>query len=66
MPKWVLLRQSGQPDVFTVEIAAGQFAHLVAEQNVDVAVTVKAPDGTILVTADSPNRATGAEPARRR
>ena len=54
----------GQTDVFTVDVAAGQFAHVVAEQKgVDVVVIVAGPDGKVLVTADSPNRTLGPEPA---
>ncbi len=54
----------GLADVFTVEVQAGQFAHVVAEQKgVDVVVTVAGPDGKVVVTADSPNGTIGPEPA---
>ena len=46
----------GQTDVFTIEMTAGQLAHVVAEQKgVDVVVTVLGPKGNELLTADSPN-----------
>jgi CHAT domain-containing protein/Flp pilus assembly protein TadD len=54
----------GQADVFTVDMAAGQFAHVVAEQQgVDVVVTVLSPDGKLIMRADSPNFELGPEPA---
>src|SRR5580700_9589200 len=54
----------GLTDAFTVDMAAGQFAHVVAEQKgVNVVVTVVGPDGKVLVTADSPNYELGPEPA---
>jgi tetratricopeptide (TPR) repeat protein len=53
----------GQTDVFTIEMTAGQLAHVVAEQKgVDVVVTVLAPKGNELLTADSPNYELGPEP----
>jgi CHAT domain-containing protein/Tfp pilus assembly protein PilF len=54
----------GLMDVFTVDVTAGQFAHVVAEQQgVDVVVTVAGVDGKVQVTADSPNYTLGPEPA---
>ena len=53
----------GQTDVFTVEVAAGLFLHVVAEKKgVDVVLVLAGPQGKPLVTADSPN-AFGPEPA---
>jgi CHAT domain-containing protein/Tfp pilus assembly protein PilF len=55
---------AGQTDVFTVNVAAGQFLHVLVEQKgVDVVVVLADPDGKPLVTADSPNGAFGPEPA---
>src|ERR1017187_2978393 len=54
----------GQTDVFTVEVAAGQFLHVEAEKKgVDVVRVRADPQGKPLVTADSPNNAFGPEPA---
>ena len=54
----------GLTDVFTVELTAGQFAHVVGRQKgVDVVLTVAGPDEKVLVTADSLNGAFGPEPA---
>jgi len=54
----------GQTDVFTVDVAAGQFLHVVVEKQGANAVLVLAdPDGKALVTADSPNGAFGPKPA---
>src|ERR1017187_10506456 len=54
----------GQTDVFTVEVAAGQFLHVEAEKKgVDVVLVLADPQGKPLVTADSPNNAFGPEPA---
>src|ERR1039457_2941350 len=53
----------GQTDVFTVEVAAGLFLHVVADKKgVDVVLVLAGPQGKPLVTADSPN-AFGPEPA---
>ena len=53
----------GQADVFTIEMTAGQLAHVVAEQKaVDFIVTVLGPKGNELLTADSPNYELGPEP----
>ena len=44
----------GHVDVFTVEAKRGQFAHVAAEQKgVAIVVTLVAPDGKVLVTADN-------------
>src|ERR1039457_2016823 len=43
----------GQTDVFTVEVAAGQFLHVEAEKKgVDVVLVLADPQGKPLVTAD--------------
>jgi CHAT domain-containing protein/Tfp pilus assembly protein PilF len=53
----------GQFDVFTVDVAAGQFLHVVAEKKgVDVVVVLADPQGKPAVTADI-GRAFGREPA---
>jgi CHAT domain-containing protein/Tfp pilus assembly protein PilF len=54
----------GKTDPFTVQLAAGQYAHVVARQKgVDVIVTVVDPAGKTVVTADSPGGMSGLEPA---
>jgi CHAT domain-containing protein len=54
----------GQTDVFTVDVAARQFLHvLVEKKGVDVVLVLADPEGKPLVTADSPNRGFGPEPA---
>jgi len=54
----------GQTDVFTVDIAAGQFVHVVVEKKgVDAVLVLADEQGKPLVTADSPNGAFGLEPA---
>ncbi len=53
----------GQADVFTVDVQAGDFIHLVADkEGVDVVVALAGPQGKPLVTADRPNGATGRIP----
>ncbi|HEY6321130.1 MAG TPA: CHAT domain-containing tetratricopeptide repeat protein, partial [Thermoanaerobaculia bacterium] len=48
---------------YEVVLAAGEYAHLVADQQgVDVAVRLLAPDGKLLTHIDSPNGKTGPEP----
>ena len=55
---------SGQADVYTVDVAAGLFLHVIVEHNGLFAVLrVEDPQGATLVTADSPNGAFGLEPA---
>jgi hypothetical protein len=46
----------GQTDLFSVDVAAGQFLHVEAEQKgVDIIVAIVAPNGKVAVTTDSPN-----------
>ncbi len=52
----------GQADLFTVEAAAGQFLHVVADQKgLDVLLRIVDPEGKVLVTADRPSGAFGRE-----
>ena len=54
----------GQTDIFTVEVAVGQFLHvLVEKKGVDAEVVLIDPAGKTIVTADSPNGAFGPNPA---
>ena len=53
----------GQTDGFTLEMAAGQFARVVAlQKGVDAVLTVARPDGKVIVRTDSPNHDMGPEP----
>ena len=53
----------GQADSFTVEMAAGQFARVVAlQEGVAAVLTVSGPDGKVLLSDDSPNFGMGPEP----
>jgi hypothetical protein len=55
----------GQTDVFTVEAAADQYAYGIARQKgVDVVLSIVAPGGETLLTADRPNSVLGPEPPR--
>jgi CHAT domain-containing protein len=54
----------GQTDVFSVDIAAGQFLHVVVQKKgVDAVLSIVDPSGKPLVTADSPNSTLGPQPA---
>ena len=54
----------GQTDVFTVDVAAGQFVHVAVEKKgVDAVLVLTDPEGKARVTADSPNGRFGPEPA---
>ncbi|HEV3255103.1 MAG TPA: tetratricopeptide repeat protein, partial [Candidatus Acidoferrales bacterium] len=56
--------QGGQTDTYTIELKAGQFLHVIAEQKgIDVVLQLIGPDGKTIVEADSPNGAWGPEPA---
>ena len=54
----------GQTHTYTLNLNADQIARVVAEQKgVDLVLSVFAPDGTRLFDVDSPNGASGEEPA---
>src|SRR5690242_13492446 len=54
---------AGETQSYTVNLSAGQFAHITVDQRgVDVVVSVLAPDGTKLVRVDMPNGNRGPEP----
>jgi len=54
----------GEADIFTLEVHAGDFIHLVAEQEgVDVVLEILDAKGREVVSIDSPNREFGPEPA---
>jgi CHAT domain-containing protein/Tfp pilus assembly protein PilF len=54
----------GQTDVFTIDVLAGQFVNIVAEQQgLDVILIVAGPNGKRLLAADSANFEWGPEPA---
>jgi tetratricopeptide (TPR) repeat protein len=56
--------QGGQTDVYTIQLHAGQFLHVVVEQKgIDVVLQLVGPDRKTIVEADSPNGAWGPEPA---
>jgi len=54
---------AGETHSFTLNLTAGQYAHLVVDQRgVDVVVSILAPNGTALVRVDMPNGDRGPEP----
>ena len=56
--------ESGTTDVFTVDAKAGQFLHLIVEQDgIDVVTTLVDPTGKTLLEANTPNGDWGREPA---
>src|SRR4029077_6754187 len=56
--------QGGQTDVFTIELSAGQFLHVVAEQKgIAVVLQVVGPDGKTILESNNVNGAWGPEPA---
>src|SRR6185295_6052017 len=55
--------QGGQGDRYEVDLEAGQYVHLAADQRgIDVALRLRAPDGRQLAQVDSPNGDQGPEP----
>ncbi|HEY2295602.1 MAG TPA: hypothetical protein VGM86_33270, partial [Thermoanaerobaculia bacterium] len=53
----------GETKTYLLDLAAGTFADLVVDQRgIDVAVTVKGPDGRLLASSDSSFGAWGGEP----
>ena len=53
----------GQTHVFSITLAAGQYAHAVAIQHgIDVVVVFRSPDGQKIVTLDTPSSELGPEP----
>ena len=54
---------AGEAHSYTLTLTPGQYAHVTVDQrNVDVVVSIFAPDGTKLVQVDGPNGAYGLEP----
>ena len=54
----------GGADIFRIDLQAGQFVHVVAQQEgIDVVLAVIDPKGREAVSTDSPNRDFGPEPA---
>jgi CHAT domain-containing protein/tetratricopeptide (TPR) repeat protein len=55
---------AGQTDIFTVDVASGQFMHMVVQKKgVNAVVVLADPDGKAITTADSANGTSGLVPA---
>lgn len=54
--------RGGERHAYAIQLSAGDFLHVIVEQRgVDVLVRLVAPDGSGLITADSPNSSAGPE-----
>jgi CHAT domain-containing protein/Tfp pilus assembly protein PilF len=54
--------RGGERQTFAIELAASDFVYVVIDQRgADVVVRLESPDGTMLLTADSPNSTDGPE-----